>query len=197
LRTKDTREKLLHSAINLFYQKGYSNTSVREIGVKAGISNSLLYHYFKNKEEILFEIIKTASQDLIEALRGIEETVTDPVECLREMLVAHTVIFGIKRKKEAKMLAVDLYLLRGKNREIIWNAQRVVYDIYMKKLKEIKKKGRLKNIDLTVLNFSIFGVIGGFYRWYKEGGRLSREQVAQNIEKFVFHGILEPESSGD
>lgn len=187
---KNTREILLRTATNLFYQKGYSDTSIREIGAKSGVSNSIIYHYFKNKEQLLFEIIQTASQDLIQTLLEIEERVSDPVECLREMLTAHTVIFSIKRMKEAKMMVVDLYWLRGKRREIVWKWAREVYDIYMKKLEEIAESGLLKDIDLTVLNFSLFGVINGFYRWYKEGGRLSREDVAQNIVKFVFHGIL-------
>ena len=197
MRNKDTREKLLRTAKNLFYKRGYSNTSIREIGVKAGISNSLLYHYFKNKEDILFEIIKTASDDLIQTLREIDKRVSDPVECLREMLISHTVLFSIKRKKESKALVVDLYWLRGKRLEEVRNIQREVYNLYMKKLEEIKARGLLEDIDLTVLNFSIFGVINGFFRWYKEGGRLSKEEVAGDIVRFVFHGMLsaKPERS--
>jgi hypothetical protein len=40
------------------------------------------------------------------------------------------------------------------------------------------------------LNFSIFGIVFWFFRWYKEGGRLSEEEVADNIWKLVFHGML-------
>lgn len=187
---KITREILLRSAANLFYQKGYGDTSIREIGAKSGVSNSIIYHYFKDKEDMLFEIIKTASDDLIQTLREIDKRVSDPVECLREMLTSHTVLFSIKRKKESKALVVDLYWLRGKRLEEVRNIQREVYTLYMKKLEEIKARGLLEDIDLAVLNFSIFGVINGFFRWYKEGGRLSKEEVARDIVRFVFHGML-------
>jgi DNA-binding transcriptional regulator YbjK len=49
---KNIREILYKAAINLFYNKGYLNTSFRAIGRKAHISMSNLYHYFKNKEDL-------------------------------------------------------------------------------------------------------------------------------------------------
>ena len=121
---KNTRDKLIRKAIYLFYHKGYADTSIREIGAEAGISTSLLYHYFKNKQQILFEIINTAAQDLIETLLEIENRISDPLDCLREMLIAHTVHFSIKRKKESKILVEELYWLRGKQKDIIKNAHR-------------------------------------------------------------------------
>lgn len=191
--SKNTRDNLIRKAIDLFYHRGYADTPIREIGAKAGISNSLLYHYFKNKQEILFEIINTASQDLIATLLEIENRISDPLECLREMLIAHTVHFSIKRKKESKILVEELYWLRGKQKDIIKNAQREIYGIYMRKHKQLETLGVLNEIDLTVLNFSIFGVINGFFRWYKEGGRMPKESVAEEIVRFVFHGMVKPE----
>ena len=189
--TKNTREILVKNAINLFSHKGYSNTSIREIGKKAGISSSIIYHYFKNKEEMLFEIIHSASQDLIQSLHEIEDRNSDPVKCLREMLKEQSIIYSLKGKKEAKILAFDVHQLRGKRGENIRKQQYDIYDIYRRKIKEIKDKGLLRDdIDLTVLTFSIFGIINSFHGWYKASGRLSEEEVAENMERFLFHGIL-------
>ena len=189
--TKNTREILLKNATNLFSQKGYSNTSIREIGKKAGISSSIIYHYFKNKEEMLFEIIHSAAQDLIQSLHEIEDRNSDPVECLREMLKEQSVIYSLKGKKEAKILAFDSHQLRGKRGEIIRKLQYDIYDIYKRKIQEIKDKKLLRDdIDLTVLTFSIFGIINSFHGWYKNSGCLSEEEVAENMERFLFNGIL-------
>ena len=189
--TKNTREILLKNATNLFSQKGYSNTSIREIGKKAGISSSIIYHYFKNKEEMLFEIVHSATNDLIQSLREIEDRNSDPVECLREMLKEQSVIYSLKGKKEAKILAFDSHQLRGKRGEIIRKLQYDIYDIYKRKIQEIKDKKLLRDdIDLTVLTFSIFGIINSFHGWYKNSGCLSEEEVAENMERFLFNGIL-------
>ena len=188
---KNTRKILVKNAINLFSHKGYSNTSIREIGKKAGISSSIIYHYFKNKEEMLFEIIHSAAQDLIQSLHEIEDRNSDPVECLREMLKEQSVIYSLKGKKEAKILAFDSHQLRGKRGEIIRKLQYDIYDIYKRKIQEIKDKKLLRDdIDLTVLTFSIFGIINSFHGWYKNSGCLSEEEVAENMERFLFNGIL-------
>lgn len=191
--TKNTQEILLATAAELFYKKGYSGTSIREVGIKARMSNSLLYHYFKNKEEMLFQIISTTSQDLIKTLRDIDEKTADPMECLKEMLYEHIVGFGLKRKKESKIVVEEHYWLTGKRKDAVANYERQIYDIYHRKLKEIAGTGQLSDIDTTVLSFSIFGLINWFYRWYKDGGRLSPQQVAENILRLLMEGIGRPE----
>lgn len=187
---KSTREILLQTALNLFYQKGYLSTSIREIGAEAGMSNSIIYHYFKNKEELLFEIVNNTSQKLIQALQEIQERISDPLECLRQMLTEHSLFFGLKLKKEAKIFESDHYFVHGKHQETIRAQQRKIYDLYKNKMRELVDKGVLKDVDLTVANFSIFGTINSSFHWFKDGGRLSRDEVVQNILKFVFYGIL-------
>jgi hypothetical protein len=75
--------------------------------------------------------------------------------------------------------------------------QREIFDIYMKKLNELSERGRLReDIDLLVMNFSIFGTINTFYQWYRERGRLTREEVAQNMITFLLHAITRAVSPG-
>jgi AcrR family transcriptional regulator len=187
---KNTQELLLLAATESFYRKGYSDTSIREIGSKAGVSNSLLYHYFKDKEEMLFQIISNLSQGLLTTLQEIDARVDDPVDRLREKLVQHMVIFGLKQKKESKIVVEEKYWIKGKRKETIKEFERQTYDIYMKDLKELAARGILADINLTVLNFALFGIINWFFRWYKEGRGLKPEEVADDILKFIFHGIL-------
>ena len=188
--SKDTRATLLNVATNLFYQKGYPNTTIREIGQKANISNSIIYHYFKDKEEMLFEIIQVSSTDLINALVKIQQEVKDPVECLKEMLKTHMVAWCLKRKKETKIIVADDYWLTGKRREANRVTQRQIYKLYLNKLEELSRKRLLKPVDLKVLAFTIFGAINSFFRWYREGGSLSKDDVADNVIDIMFRGLL-------
>jgi AcrR family transcriptional regulator len=48
------RNQILSVALGLFYNKGYKNTTMSEIAQAANISKGLIYHYFKNKAELLF-----------------------------------------------------------------------------------------------------------------------------------------------
>ena len=57
------RDQLLKSARKLFLRKGYRMTTTEEIARNAGLTKGALYFHFKNKEDILFELVKSiASQ---------------------------------------------------------------------------------------------------------------------------------------
>ncbi len=184
----DTQKKLVQTARNLFYHKGYSETSIRDIGKKANISSSIIYHYFKNKEEILFDIIYKAEQDLIKMLEEIEDKHSDPLECLQEMLSEHMAKFG--HKTDAKIVVSDHHGLSKKHSKVSVEAQRKIYEIYKNKLKKISNIELLKDLDETVIAFSIFGIINWFFNWHKNNGKLSKEEAAQIIIQLLFHGIM-------
>ncbi|MDD5006921.1 MAG: TetR/AcrR family transcriptional regulator [Syntrophorhabdaceae bacterium] len=192
--TRDTQEILLRAATELFYKKGYSGTSIREVGHKAGVSNSLLYHYFKNKEEILFQIIIKTSENLLKTLEEVDQRVADPMECLKEMIVEHAVRFGLRSRKESKIVVEENAWLTGKRKEVMKNYERKLFDLYMKRLKELAATGKMNDLNLVVLDFSLFGIINWFQRWYREEGALSPEEIAQNLLNLVLHGILKDKS---
>ena len=189
---KNTRQKVLRAAIDLFYEKGYSETSVRDIGAQAGISNSLVYHYFKNKEEVLFEILNTQSQNLLLTLLDIEEKNQDHLNCLRELLLVHLRFTIIHYKKESRILNDSFDLLSYKYKAFLKRVERDIYDLYKKELEELAKLGLLNHVYLPALIFSIFGIIDWSIRWYREGGRLTEEEVIHHLMNFIFHGMLKP-----
>jgi AcrR family transcriptional regulator len=190
MKKNDARERMIKAAIDLFYKKGYPATTIRDIGNKANISTSVIYHYFKDKEEILFEIMQLAGKDLFKLLDDIIEEVKDPVECLEKMIRAHMVYWCLKRKKETKIIVMEHAYLTKKRKEINIATERRLYSLYKTKLAELQEKGFIIDADLTVICFSVFGIIAQSIRWYRDIGPLSKEEVAQNIIHILFNGIL-------
>ena len=56
----DTRERILETSAKLFAEKGYSATGIDEIAKNVGITKSVIYYHFKNKEDILQTLIDEA-----------------------------------------------------------------------------------------------------------------------------------------
>ncbi|MEZ4936460.1 MAG: helix-turn-helix domain-containing protein [Crocinitomicaceae bacterium] len=54
----NTIQRITHSALQLFSEKGYKNTSVAEIAKRAGISKGLIYNYYDSKEGVLKGVIE-------------------------------------------------------------------------------------------------------------------------------------------
>jgi AcrR family transcriptional regulator len=58
----DARIRLIKAAIDLFAEKGYAETPVREIVERAGVTKPVLYYYFKNKEALFMAILDWAAE---------------------------------------------------------------------------------------------------------------------------------------
>lgn len=52
------RQEILYAGLNLFIQKGYSGTTIKDIAGSVGMSVGLLFHYFASKEELYIELVK-------------------------------------------------------------------------------------------------------------------------------------------
>ena len=60
----ELRHRILLESEHLFLQRGYDRTSMQMIADKVNISKGNLYHYFKNKEELFYELTDSAAEGL-------------------------------------------------------------------------------------------------------------------------------------
>ena len=60
--TKDARKRIIEAAIKNFAKKGFSDTSLRDIGRDAKVSKGGLYHYFPTKEDVFVEVCITSRE---------------------------------------------------------------------------------------------------------------------------------------
>jgi AcrR family transcriptional regulator len=67
-RRKDTRQRIQHAALDLFIERGYEKTSLREIAERLKITKAALYYYFKAKEDILVSLFADLCQTLDELI---------------------------------------------------------------------------------------------------------------------------------
>ena len=63
---KISRKKILDAALEVFAKEGYHSSSVGSIAKTAGISQGLMYNYFKSKEELLNELMFGIMENLLE-----------------------------------------------------------------------------------------------------------------------------------
>ena len=80
--------------------------------------------------------------------------------------------------------------LSAKQLQTVNQRKRVYVDLIRETLKELQTEGNLKDVDPTVAAFSLLGTILWVARWYLPTGRLTSENIAEEIGKIVFGGIL-------
>lgn len=64
------KEKIVRSSLRLFAEKGYSDTSTKEIATHAGVSEALIFKHFGNKDSLLIHLIKAGYRRVLQHHRG-------------------------------------------------------------------------------------------------------------------------------
>lgn len=80
---EQNRDKILQAATELFYQKGFSNTSFNDVAVASGIPKGNFYYYFKSKDELLTAVIEMRKAGLQQMIQQWEAGHASPQERLR------------------------------------------------------------------------------------------------------------------
>lgn len=83
---KESKESILEAAIRVFSEKGYSQTTIREIAKKAGISVGGVYIYFTNKEEIYFTLLKYLLDEFRDRSGESIEDIEDTAEAVKKYI---------------------------------------------------------------------------------------------------------------
>jgi AcrR family transcriptional regulator len=83
---RDRREQLIRAALDVFQEKGFHATTVRDIGRAAGLTQGTIYNYVRSKEDILFLVCDRAIAEYIASMDKAGAATGDPILRLREAL---------------------------------------------------------------------------------------------------------------
>jgi len=83
--TNKRKEKIINAAIEVVREKSVEEASVREIAERAGVTTGSIYHYYKNKDELLYDVINHSIHFSHKISEMKESTIKDPKELLLEI----------------------------------------------------------------------------------------------------------------
>jgi TetR/AcrR family transcriptional regulator, cholesterol catabolism regulator len=182
---------MCRTAAQIFRDRGFDGTSVSDVARALGLTKAGLYHYFDSKEALLFEIMSfgldRVRDEVIVPISGI----TDPEDRLRQMIVRHARI-ATRGQGAIAHLGDEIRSLPPSARKQIEQRMRVYFDLVRDTLAELKAARRLRDVDLTVATFSLIGMILWLPRWFRQDGRLTQAQVAEQIANLAMGGVLVP-----
>lgn len=86
-RKDERRAQILSTALMLFASKGLAATKIKDLSSATGISQGLVYHYFRSKEEIFVELIRDAFRKMNRACRELEKITLPAAEKIKMAIV--------------------------------------------------------------------------------------------------------------
>src|SRR5437764_1467501 len=186
-------EFILRTSARIFAEKGYHSTSMRDISRATKVSLAGLYYYCRSKEELLFLIQDNCFGRVHERLQERLQETSDAVEKLRLVIENHLSFFAANMA-EMKVLSHEADSLAGELHEHVSTKKEKYARLARKILREIQESQPAKaRIDLTVATYALFGMMNWIYNWYEPSGKLSVNQLVDNITSLFLRGFLTSE----
>jgi len=183
------KETITRVAIELFHHKGYFATSISEIAGQCGIQKASIYYHYASKEALLYQIHSATMDDLTTYLQTNLADVDDIEPCMRAAVRSH-VRFHLERQKETFIANTELRGLTPEHYEVIV-AKR---DAYERIIQDIIRRGcaagTFVDEDVKILSYAILTQCNAGAIWFKPGGRLSVEAIAEVYVRFVLRGLM-------
>ncbi len=186
------RAELLAIAAGLFAEKGFKNTTVRDIAEASGILSGSLYHHFDSKESMVDEILSTFQEELFakydEVIAGDDDARTKIEKAVRlsfETIDQHRHEVAIFQNEADYLGGFDRFAYLAER-----NAQS--RDVWMTLLTEGVKSGALRqdlNVELTYR--FIRDTVWVAAKWYRPGRELTHTDIADQYLTILLDGISE------
>jgi AcrR family transcriptional regulator len=181
------REELLRVSAKLFREKGFDGTTIRDISSAAGMHSGSPFYHFKTKQDILVAVME---QGLAEGLRKTEEVMAldlRPEQKLTRLIRAQ---LGTILEDGSDFIPVLLYdwrsLTAANRRRIVALKDR--YDaLWQHVIDDLQSAGHMPG-DAQLVRLLILGAVNWAGTWYRGGGRLSLDEVAQGAARLFLHG---------
>ena len=185
------RAEICRTAAQIFRDRGFDATSVSDVARALGLTKAGLYHYYDSKEALLFEIMSFGLDRVRDEVVIPVRAIRDPAERLKQLIVRHARI-TTRGQGAVAHLGDEIRALPPASRRQLEERMRIYFDLVRDTLRELKNAGRLRRIDLTVAAFSVLGMILWLPRWFRQDGRLTQEEVANDMATLAISGLILP-----
>jgi AcrR family transcriptional regulator len=191
--TTSRKDQIIETAVKLFYDRCFDAISVNDIASTVGITKAGIYHFIKNKEYLLYQIINYGLDLLESEVMKPAKSIKDPEERIRFIFANHLrIITG--EHKEYQVAIHERNTLSPEYQNKIILRKRKYLDFVIDTLTELKEEKQTRDIDVTSAAFALLGMINWFYQWYKAEGRLSEQKLIDDMVNLFFNGFLKPAS---
>lgn len=186
------RIAIMEQAAELFAARGFLGASISDIAKACDTSKSLLYHYYPSKEDILFDVMHSHVETLLETAKAVTAepgSDTDKLHRLTQELMAHYVGAAARHK----VLLNELAQLPPKRREIVVGIQRQLVDIVAKLISAIQPALGARSALRFPAAMLFFGMINWTHIWMDAEGRASPERIAELAVNIFMDGLTNAE----
>lgn len=178
------RERILSAAIDLFYEQGYGRTTLDQIARALGVTKPFIYQYFDSKNDLLAEISSRAiwaAHETFNRTLQLEGSAAEKLRIIVREFMLHVLGYQanaiIYSREETELSPADQAAINGLRRDFDHRLVAL--------LEEGSQNGEFAIADVRLTSFVIGSIVGWSPVWYRSGGRLTKEDAAENVAALI------------
>lgn len=185
------RQLILDEAAKLFKDKGFSGTSMRDLGAQVGMEAASMYNYINSKEEILESICFYVANTYISHLAEIEHTAISYVEKIKAVIRLHIRLM-IEDGSAVSVANNDWKYLTDDKLAMFKEARKSYERAFAALLQKGITAGELQPVNVSVALFTILSALRWVELWYRPGRGISAQELEDNIMTILLNGLASP-----
>lgn len=181
------RDAVLKTAVLFFNEKGFHATSLDDVAESLNVTKPTIYHYFSNKDEILFECTRQGLETIKHAVAEVANRNGNAHQRLEALL--HD--YGLYMTQDFGMCVVRTadYELSEESRKQ-FRALKHEIDLLVRGLvAEGMEEGSIARDDPRLVTFTITGALNWIARWYQPDGPISAEDAVRVCVNTLMNGL--------
>lgn len=180
------------AAYKVVAQKGYNDFTIKDIAVEAGLSTGLVHYYFKNKEDLLFKLLKEMNANLRDSLKKVLGELTEPRDKL--MAFCDEAFALVEREKAYFYVLIDFWAQINHHARIR-QANVRLFKSYREEIAAIIQEGVAKGVFM-VENVHLTSVIiialiqGTIIQYAIDGEAFNYSEIKEQIKEQILSKIV-------
>ncbi|OEJ99467.1 TetR/AcrR family transcriptional regulator [Roseivirga misakiensis] len=185
---KNRKQQIEETATNLFRERGYAATSMRDLAQVLGIEAASLYSHIKSKEEILQKICFRMADEFFEAWKGVESENSSFAAKMKKAAIAHVTVIT----KDTAASAVFFNEWRHLSEPFLSEFLTMRNDYegrFIQIIEEGINSGEFETVDTHFTMLTILSSLNWTHNWYKPQGSLTPDEVGTRLSELILNGL--------
>jgi len=180
------RREIYNAALQLFLEKGFNETSMREIGEAAGTGKSTLYDYFPSKDDILIAFVVDEVRYLSVQAEEIISLDLSAAEKFRRLIRKHLEYMAANKLMYLK-LSLEVQRLSMESRQRIQQHRHAYQDMLCRLIEEGIQNGEFRTVTPLLVIRAMFSLLSSVVFTTRPTG--SEEEMMLEATDIIFKGL--------
>lgn len=189
MKIQTKKEIFLATTLELFHEKGFKATTMRDIAGKLNFEVANVYNYIDSKQSLLESFLDDISDEFHASIDNILQSSHSPAEKLRRM-ISENIQLTANKPFEVALLMNDWRHLNGQKFDDFIKRRTDYENKVSLIIKDGIKQNQFRDMDIEIATFSVLASLRWLYSKYIDRKtKLNPEQIEKQISDFIFAGI--------